>query len=256
MADPTYRLSGVLMEKGRLEDFEGPLTLILHLLSKNKIQIADLMISELVDQYLTWLSKMEALDLEIASEFVVMASHLVYIKTKSLLETEEQPDELKELIASLESLSMRDAYAGIKAAAESLMPMYMRGGCTYSKPREYLGKERGYRYSHEASELKNAMLSVMTRDNSQAFEQELRLPLPQPIIYPVEQKTEELMERLLLEGAVSMDELISRCGSRTEVVATFIALLELSRDGRVTLAGDDEEPLVIATERVAEETDG
>ena len=255
MPDPTFRLSGVLLEKGELEDFEGPLTLILHLLSKNKIKIADLMISDLVDQYMDWMGDMEAMDLEIASEFVVMASHLVYIKAKSLLDTGEQPDELKELIASLETLSMREAFAGIKTAAERLVPMYMSEGCTYTKPREIIGREHGYRYSHDASELKSAMLSVLNRDNGQFAESETRLPLPKRLVYPVERKTSELMDCLRLEGAVSLDELLLRCESRTEVVATFIALLELSREGRISLAGDDEEPLVLVTDQVVEETD-
>ena len=84
-----------------MEDFEGPLNLILMLLSKNKIEIRDIKISDILDQYLDYLAQMESMDLEIASEFIQMASHLLYIKTKTLLSTEDEVSELEMLIASL-----------------------------------------------------------------------------------------------------------------------------------------------------------
>ena len=77
MENPTFRLEGVVKTREELEDFEGPLTLILLLLSKNKIEIRDIKISDLLDQYMAYLDEMKAMDLEVASEFVSMASHLV-----------------------------------------------------------------------------------------------------------------------------------------------------------------------------------
>ena len=79
MEDPTYHLEGVVRNREEMQDFEGPLSLILMLLSKNKIAIRDIKISEILDQYLTYLAQMERMDLEIASEFVQMASYLLYI---------------------------------------------------------------------------------------------------------------------------------------------------------------------------------
>ena len=101
MENPSFYLEGVVREKNELQDFEGPLSLILMLLSKNKIEIRDIKISEILDQYLEYLDQMQQLDLEIASEFVQMASHLLYIKTKTLLTQEEEVSELEVLIASL-----------------------------------------------------------------------------------------------------------------------------------------------------------
>lgn len=83
--DPTYFLEGIIHDKSEMADFEGPLSLILLLLSKNKIEIRDIKISDILDQYLEYLNAMEKLDLEIASEFVQMASYLLYIKTRMLL---------------------------------------------------------------------------------------------------------------------------------------------------------------------------
>ena len=85
--EPSYHLEGVIRTRDEMEDFTGPLDLILMLLSKNKIEIRDIQISLLLDQYLEYLRMMEQMDLEIASEFVQMASYLLYIKTKMLLNT-------------------------------------------------------------------------------------------------------------------------------------------------------------------------
>ena len=73
-----------------MEDFDGPLDLILHLLSKNKIEIRDIQITLLLDQYLDWMARREQLNLEVASEFVTMAAHLVYIKTRMLLSIDDE----------------------------------------------------------------------------------------------------------------------------------------------------------------------
>ena len=81
MEEPKYRLEGVIRSRDELEDFEGPLDVILLLLSKNKIEIRDIQISSILEQYLAYLDEMKRLDLEIASEFIAMASHLMYIKS-------------------------------------------------------------------------------------------------------------------------------------------------------------------------------
>ena len=84
MDGPVYHLEGVVKAKeAGMEDFVGPLDLILHLLSKNKIEIRDIQISVLLDQYLEWMERREKLNLEVASEFVAMAAHLIYIKSPS-----------------------------------------------------------------------------------------------------------------------------------------------------------------------------
>ena len=119
-ADPTYFLEGIIHDKSEMADFEGPLSLILLLLSKNKIEIRDIKISEILDQYLEYLNAMEKLDLEIASEFVQMASYLLYIKTRMLLTEEKEVTELEQLIASLEQLKCKDTYAAVKSVTPML----------------------------------------------------------------------------------------------------------------------------------------
>jgi len=110
MKNPTFHLEGVIKDKEEMQDFEGPLNLILMLLSKNKIEVRDIKISEILDQYLAYMDKMQQMDLEIASEFVQMASYLMYIKTRTLLAGTEEVSELELLMTSLEQLKCRDAF--------------------------------------------------------------------------------------------------------------------------------------------------
>ena len=106
MTEPKYRLEGVVRSKSEeMEDFEGPLDVIFLLLSKNKIEIQNVSITAILEQYLAYLDEMKRLDMEIASEFITMASHLMLIKTKMLLsqaEKEEAESELDLLRKSLE----------------------------------------------------------------------------------------------------------------------------------------------------------
>ena len=120
MENPNFRLEGIVHEKDELQDFEGPLSLILMLLQKNKIEIRDLKISEILDQYLAWMAQMQSMDLEIASEFVQMASHLLYIKTRTLLTAEEEVSELEVLMESLEQLKAKDNLAAIREVVPEL----------------------------------------------------------------------------------------------------------------------------------------
>lgn len=113
MEQPQYHLQNVVHAKQTLEDFDGPLDVILLLLSKNKIEIQDISISSILEQYLAWLDERKRMDMEVASEFIAMASHLMYIKTRMLLseaEKAEAESEMEELIASLRQRQRRDAY--------------------------------------------------------------------------------------------------------------------------------------------------
>ena len=109
-----------------MEDFNGPLDLILHLLSKNRMEIKDIQISQILDQYLEWMDQRKRLDLEVASEFVTMAAHLVFIKTRMLLSIhdEEAISEMEQLIASLEEHQRHENFAKIKAIVPELSDRY------------------------------------------------------------------------------------------------------------------------------------
>ena len=98
MDEPRYHLGSVVHAKGEtLEDFDGPLDVIFLLLSKNKIEIQDVSITSILEQYLAYLDEMKRLDMEIASEFIAMASHLMLIKTKMLLSAAEREEAMSEM---------------------------------------------------------------------------------------------------------------------------------------------------------------
>ena len=102
MSEPQYRLEGIVHTRTEVrEDFEGPLDVIFLLLSKNKIEIQDVSITAILEQYLAYLDEMKRLDMEIASEFITMASHLMLIKTKMLLSAAEQQEAEDELDLSI-----------------------------------------------------------------------------------------------------------------------------------------------------------
>ena len=108
MLQPQYRLEGIVHTRNEgMEDFEGPLDVIFLLLSKNKIEIQDVSISAILEQYLAYLEEMKRLDMEIASEFITMASHLMLIKTKMLLSKAEQEEAQSELDVLRQSLLER-----------------------------------------------------------------------------------------------------------------------------------------------------
>ncbi len=247
MKDPTFKLEGVVKESDYMSDFEGPLTLILQLLSKNKIEIKDIKIAELLEQYLGYLEEMKAMDLEIASEFVAMASHLVYIKARMLLATgnEEEPSELEQLIKSLEILQNRDTYDRIKSVTGSLNEMYSRGAGTFVKPPEPVKEDRKYRYVHHKEDLLKALMAVLTRDTlNGAAADNSDFTMPGRIMYPVSSKEKEILDILDHEGSQLFSGLLALSKSRTEVVATFIAVLELCTAGSLMVYGDGENVMV------------
>ena len=239
MENPTFHLEGVVRTREDMEDFEGPLTLILQLLAKNKIEIQDIKIAELLDQYLAWLDEMKAMDLEIASEFVQMASHLVYIKARMLISAGEETSELEELIQSLERLKNRDVIEQLRAVVPELSDMFTLGAGTMVKPPEYLPVDREYRYIHDKSDLLLAMTRLLDREDAEKLVRSAsEFRFPRRIIYSVTEKTREILERLRLHGPTTLGGIFMASHSRTELVATFIALLELCRDGSIYLDGD------------------
>ena len=133
MQEPQYRLEGIVHTRSEgMEDFEGPLDVIFELLSKNKIEIQDVSITAILEQYLAYLEEMKRMDMEIASEFITMASHLMLIKTKMLLSAAEQAEaesELDLLRQSLIERKRKEAMEQIRLAITDLEPRNEIGRC-------------------------------------------------------------------------------------------------------------------------------
>lgn len=241
MENPTFHLEGIVKEKNELTDFSGPLSLILMLLSKNKIEIRDIKIAEILDQYLEYLDEMERMDLEIASEFVQMASHLLYIKTKTLLVGEEEVSELEELMSSLEQLKCRDIYAAVQKITPELKSKSEKGLLYFAKLPEPLPKTtREYEYKHEPADLFKALYEIAMRGGKPVEPEFARQIAPARIIYEVRTKSRELLSRLQ-SGSTTLVSLYASCESRSEIVATFISILELCSMGSVVLTDNGED---------------
>ena len=243
MSEPKYRLEGIVHTRSEaMEDFEGPLDVIFELLSKNKIEIQDVSITAILEQYLVYLEEMKRLDMEIASEFITMASHLMLIKTKMLLSAAEQAEaesELDLLRQSLVERKRKEAMEQIRTAVSYLEPRNEIGRCLFTKDPEPLRREQGYRYRHDVLDLLKALDAIAERNQRQ---------LPPPTVnfrgivgkepYPIGRKTGEVLRQLVLRGVERLKNLFRGNRSRSEIVATFLAVLDLCKTNSVTLEDD------------------
>lgn len=242
MDAPVYHLEGVVHSRSELENFDGPLDLILSLLSKNRMEIQDIRVSLILEQYLAWMEQRKALDLEVASEFVAMASYLVYVKTRMLLSMneEEAHSELEDLIASLEARQRSEAYARVKLVTPELGRRFAQGRDQITKQPEALAPDKAYRYRHSPGDLLRAMGRLYEAGAERASPAQSAF---EGIVgrepYPVTEKAREILSRLVLFSVTRFRSLFLGSRSRSEVVATFLAVLELCKSRRVRLAGTD-----------------
>ncbi len=242
MDNPIFKLEKVVQAKGSepLEDFEGPLDLILFLLSKNKIEIQDIPIALILDQYQEYLEQRKQMDLEVASEFVAMAAHLMYIKTRMLLnlEDEEAQSEMDALIKSLEERQRGDIYARVKVLTARLAPMSEFGRDILTRPPEVMERGKIYEYDQQPGDLIIAMQEVSDRRGQLDAQPDLK-PFDEIVRrepYSVETKAQEIFRRLKAGGITRFLLLFRGSRSRSEIVATFMAVLELCRSRIIRLA--------------------
>ena len=214
-----------------LDGFEGPLDLLLHLISKHKLNILDIPISQLLDQYLEYLEGARAQDLDIASEFLEMAARLVYLKTLSLLPRWEEEEQLKtELTGQLLE------YQALKAVA-ALLAAQNRGHTIFVRGPQLVEVNKTYQCRHLPKELARAYVSATGRGKR-------RLPPPvesfQPLVSRPVVSVESRMEYLTaaLSRPQRISQLFLKSRNRSELVATFLALLEMVKDKRVEVSGE------------------
>ncbi len=214
-----------------LDGFEGPLDLLLHLISKHKLNILDIPISQLLEQYLKYLEGARARDLDVASEFLEMAARLVYLKTLSLLPRREEEEQLKtELTGQLLE------YQALKAVA-ALLAAQNCGHTIFVREPQPVEEDKTYQCRHLPEELVRAYVSATGRGRR-------RLPPPaesfQPLVSRPVVSVESRMEYLTaaLSRPQRITQLLLKSRSRSELVATFLALLEMVKDKRVEVSGE------------------
>lgn len=256
MEVPVYHLDSVVHSRSALENFDGSLDLILQLLSKNKMEIQDIQISLILEQYLQWMEQQKSLNLDIASEFVAMASHLVYIKTKMLLSINagKEVSEMEELVAALEQRQRSENYVRVKKLLPWFRARYEVGSECLTRGQLPITPDKTYRYQHESQDLIQSLIQVMRRSGEKPVPAEIAF---RGIVgrepYPVEEKEREVLD-LLKGGRVSMEELFQTSESRSEIVATFLAILELCRNHQICLTETEKGYTVARAQAQAQES--
>lgn len=235
----TFRLENVVKARQEvMEDFEGPLDLILDLLKRHKIEIQDLRISLLLEQYLAWMERRKQMDMEIASEFIAMASHLVYLKTKMLLTLgqPEEDEEVDELILALRERMRQEEYRHAQATADFLKGRMEIGRLLVIRPMEALSPVRTYAYTHDKQLLLDAVRDIGVRVIQKApppVSAFVKIVAPEK--HPVSDKINGILKTLKERGKAMFQNLL-RAGNRSEAIASFLAVLELCRMRRIALS--------------------
>ncbi len=218
----------------KLDTFEGPLDLLLFLISKHKLDIADIEISLLLAQYLSYIEKIPEKDLEYAGDFLEMAARLVYIKTVSLLPQHEEASELKK---ELEGRLIE--YSLCKKAAAHLQSRYI-GGEIFVRSQMTIEIDKTYAIIHEPEDLLLSYTIVAERGkNNIPVEASVFTPIVSKKIVSVTSKIIYILKKLYSGEDLPMDSLYDGMTDRSERVATFLAILELTKSGRVALNDDN-----------------
>ena len=229
----------------RLPVFEGPLDLLLYLVQKNKLNIYDIPIAEVLQQYMETIDRMKEADLDVASEFLDMAARLVQIKSSMLLPKHEEAEALRqELTGELIE------YQLCQEAARRLASRNVGGDLFVREPVE-IEPDLTYRRQHPKEELYDAYLAAAGRGRR-------RLPPPPQAfsgivsrkIVSVSSKIIFVLRRLYKREPVAYDALFREARTKSELVATFLALLELVKAKRIRVDGEGKEQTVQMLERV------
>lgn len=218
----------------RLDQFEGPLDLLLTLISKNKVSITDIPIAMICDQYMEYINEAQRMDLEVASDFIVMASELMLIKSKMLLPHEEgtENDPRREIQNALL------LYQQAKKAAKELRPLYDEYSGRYVKGMDDIPPEKGLPLDLNPELLIKALNSVMKRikiTESAKNPVDLVNPLIKRTVVSVEEKIEEMCSLLEERDEASLFFLLKDSTSRAELVARFMGVLELIKINRIII---------------------
>ncbi len=224
----------------KLDVFEGPMDLLLHLISKHKLNINDIPIVTLVEQYVEYVRQMQGEDMYVASEFLEMAARLVYMKSVSLLPVYTEAEELKQELQG-ELIEYRD----MKLMAEKLAEN-TDGFSTFIRNAEKIEVDQTYKRLHEPEELFSAYVSATGK--------KMRL-LPPPIeafreivvkkVVSVSSKISSIFKKLSKKGTKThWKSLFDDAESRSDIVATFLAVLELTKSKKVKVTGDGEDTQV------------
>ena len=223
----------------KIENFEGPLDLLCHLIDKNKMNIYDIKLSEITDQYIDYINQMEEMNLEVTSEFILMASTLLYLKSKNLLPS--QVEEEKELTEE-ELIRRIIEYKKYKEITKSLKAYYQENNKRIFKlPDEIELPKQKLERNYEQDLISNTYAEIVEK-NSKRLNQNAKNIEKIAITetYTVADKVKTMFRELLRHKKFVFNNLFSKkeC-SRPEIVTAFTGLLELSRRSKVLTSQEE-----------------
>lgn len=217
----------------KIDNFEGPLDLLCHLIDKNKMNIYDINLSEITDQYINYLKEQEKLNLEIASEFIIMASTLLYLKSKNLLPKQEEEEEE---ITEEELIRRIIEYKKFKEISKVLKEQYKKNSNRYFKLQEEIKLPKQKIEKNYESILIPEMYKKVVERNEEKVNQNAKNIEKIAITdnYTVASKVKEMFKALIKNKKFTFNKMFSlKKHNKQEVVTAFSGLLELSRRSKV-----------------------
>ncbi len=218
----------------KLDQFEGPLDLLLTLILKNKIDINDIPISELCDQYMKYIEMNQKFDIEVSSEFLVMASQLMLIKSKMLLPRKEDEEDPR-----LPLVQAVIEYERAKKAAEELLPMYSVYSLRMVKEEDEISVDRTYVADQSVEKLIDVFRKVL--NETHLDEKAEKKKFDQLVNYPqvsIFELASDLYGKLKQEGKVYLDSYFRDTDSKPGLIAKFVTILDMLRQSFISISED------------------
>jgi len=228
----------------KLEVFEGPLDLLLHLIEKNKVNIYDIPIVEITDQYLEYIDEMKKRDLSIMSEFLVMAATLLSIKSKMLLPKEEVPEDEEDIDPRAELVQQLLEYKMFKCISNELRDRQMDAEHVLFKAPSIPEEVRSYEEPVDVellckdltlNQLNSVFQGVLNRQRLRVDPIRSKFGEIKKEEISLEDKMVEMQEFLLTHKHFSFRQLLENQSSRMQIIVTFLAILELMKAGSISI---------------------
>ena len=226
----------------KIDQFEGPLDLLLTLISKHKMNILDIEIITIINQYLEIINAAQAQDLDIASDFIDMAARLVYLKSVYLLPKDEEGEKLK---AELQGQLIE--YSQAKLAAENLRRIFI-GDSLFVRSPQQVEEDWTYDIIHPVSDLVKAYEVLDDKSIRRAPPKKEKFePIVSAPIVSVQTKIFSVLKNLMKNKIQSLQSAFDKTKGKSDAIATFMAILELIRAHRISI--DEDENMVLSQQR-------
>lgn len=247
------------LPKIKIKDFEGPFDLLLHLIKKNQMSIYNIKIYEITNQYLNYLNEMKEMDLEITSEFIVVAATLIEIKSKHLLPKPKKEEEEDEEDTEKNLLEKLILYKKIKNVSVFFKERYTSSGEVYSKKPEVIEEIKDNHKNEDILKnlnllqlyaMFNNLLEIYNNKQNRANVIQKRIYVDK---YKIEDKLDFIMDKITNEHIKTFRELVDKCECKMECIVTFLALLEMIKQRMVKVYQSDNFQNILIERRIENE---